>query len=624
MPKPLEHQMLTARILEVASSPSAGYAGRLFAESGAKVTKVCGADDISLYRDRKKNIVIADGERDGVKTVHSLLSQQWDIILWDSHVEPGIQMLIQGFLDGAASDTIGVFIQFSAGIFSDAEEYGLQKAAGWMELTGDPFKEPLMVGGSPATSIVGAHAACAGQFALLERIWSGRGRKIQIEALSIAVSALEGAFSDFAATGTIRTRPGNRHHALAPMAILPAADGWVFIGAPVDEKWELLERWAGLEAKTQWADSAGRLLNCMELERELAAWSAAMPGDELFNLGQMLRFPFAKVQTPEVTKQCPQLASRGFWEKANGKMYAGLPWKTESNNMVQGTKYKRSRSWNQLRIIDLTGMWSGPYCTRLYADMGVEVLKVESAVRPDGTRAEQGVSSPFFRELNRNKLGLQLDLRLDSDRAALLELVSQSDMLIENFSPRVMKNFGLDSEVLWQHNPHLIIGSLSAFGQTGPYRDYIGYGPTLECMSGLASLTYYEKGEPWLPGFAVSDIGAGIHGAFALALALLKREQDQCGFRVDVSQYETVCQFVNEENENRRFSRSFSSGTGGIESCFENYLNIYPGPTFGNQLPGMPWKSEGWQNPCNPPPHLGEHTDKIFSALCPARAKIHT
>src|SRR5699024_4616096 len=107
-----------------------------------------------------------------------------------------------------------------------------------------------------------------------------------------------------------------------------------------------------------------------------------------------------------------------------------------------------------------------------------------------------------------------------------------------------MRNFGLDCETLWKFQPKLGVISLSAFGQTGPYQNFVGYGSTLEAMSGIASLTHYSDGVPWLPGFSISDIGSGVHGAFTLACVFLQKQKKEAGFRVDLSQYETACQFV--------------------------------------------------------------------------------
>src|SRR5699024_6333417 len=260
---------------------------------------------------------------------------------------------------------------------------------------------------------------------LVERRWTKQGGLITIDALSIVVSGLEGAYSNYLATGFSRSRPGNRHHSLAPMAIMPAADGWALVGAPVDEQWELLKSWAELPDIKEWRDALNRKYHCSELEECLSNWTRHMNRQELFLDGQTFRMPFAKVQSPEELMHCPQLKHRGFWSCSSSEDgNIQLPWKINSHSVSQCTSFPAS-SWRDVRILDLTSMWSGPYCTRMFADLGAEVIKVEAPHRPDGIRANQGTAASFFRELNRNKLGIQLDLRIEADRQELLQLVRE-------------------------------------------------------------------------------------------------------------------------------------------------------------------------------------------------------
>ncbi|MFP7296467.1 CoA transferase [Neobacillus niacini] len=608
-----ETELLTGiQVLEVSEGSSGSYAGRLLAESGAFVTKVLfGNASTSDFRDVKKRIVMTASGKKSNAAVRSLLSEPWDIILWDSHSADELDQLLSSHLKSTAT-CIGIRIQFPQGVDVD-EEYTLQGLAGWMALTGEPEKPPLAVGGYSSAYLVGAHAGTAGLLALIEKSWTGIGRLVQINALTIAASALEGAISTCLASGISRSRLGNRHNKLAPMAILPAADGWAFIGAPVDEKWELLERWAGIVHRPKWSSNDSRMEDCTVLEETLGSWTQEMTREELFLTGQAFRLPFAKVQTPVELRSCPQLSARNFWNTTlSGVRGVRLPWKINASSapIKRGDIPIKKAAWKGLRILDLTSMWSGPYCTRLFADLGVEIIKVEAPHRPDGIRSNKGSKAPFFRELNRNKRGIQLDLRLESDRKRFLELVKNSDVLVENFSPRVMPNFGLTNEELWIHRPDLLIVSLSAFGQTGPYRDFVGYGPTLESMSGLAALTNDPNGNPWLPGFSISDIGAGIHGAFALAASLLLRNREGIGLSVDLSQYETACQFTADylingvEPSKPEIEVTVREVADLVNDSQITKMSI-PG---GNSVLGMPWESIGWKAPRNTPPELDYHT----------------
>lgn len=611
----LENELLTGiRILELTEGPSGGYAGRMLAVSGAQVTKLSmKSQAISSFRDTDKKVLQAMNYQELDEILGRLLCESWDIILWDSHGCNMLDQKLTTFLSDLEFCSIGVRIDFPQDIEKD-EEHALQAMGGWMDLTGEPSRPPLVIGGFPASYLVGAHAATAGLLAFLEKKWTARGRLVKVQALTIVVSALEGAYSNYISTGASRSKSGNRHHSLCPMAILPAANGWAFVGAPVDEKWELLEEWAGISHRLEWSDAKGRIADCDCLEDSLSKWTCTMTQEELFFTGQTFRMPFAKVQSLEDVKNCTQLAARQFW--SNSKRIS-LPWKINSNpkpfkNEIGNAK--KISSWKELRILDLTGMWSGPYCTRLFADLGAEVIKVEAPHRPDGIRSNKGASSPFFRELNRNKTGIQLDLRLESDYQLFLDLVATSDILIENFSPRVMANFGLTKETLWRYKPDLAIVSLSAFGQTGPYRDFVGYGPTLEAMSGLASMTSYSNGIPFLPGFSLTDLGAGIHGAFALVASLIRKENECTGLQIDLSQYEVACQFTADYLINGEIP-AMQKEPVHVNSIID-IVNSGLLPPFslsgGDPVLGLPWESKGWNAPMCPPPELNSRVSELF------------
>ncbi|MGM9922747.1 MAG: CoA transferase [Bacillus sp. (in: firmicutes)] len=614
----VEDRLLSGvKVLEITTGPSGSYAGRLFQRSGAEVMKVSyKPETFSKFSDCGKNIQYTENENEVAGAVSILLESGWDVIIWDSHCDTALDGLLRNSFEYNMNlrACMGVFIEFPVEI-DDEEEDALQAIGGWMELTGDPKKSPLAIGGYPASCLVGAHAAAAGIIALnLNRDNKKNSRFIRIDALSIVVSALEGAFSAYLATGSARGRVGNRHHAMSPMAILPCQDGWAFVGAPVDEKWQLLEAWAELPLIPEWENADGRFESCGILEESLSKWTCKMKRNDLFATGQAFRMPFAKVQTLEEVHNCPQLQARGFWSGASSeKAGINLPWKIQLNHVPNNQKNNIKNNSKHLRILDLTSMWSGPYCTRLFADSGIEVIKIEAPHRPDGIRSGQGASAPFFRELNRNKWGVQLDLTKRADRRIFLELVKNSDVVVENFSPRVMANFGLDHKELWRHHPELIILSLSAFGQTGPYRDYVGYGPTLEAMSGLASVTHYGDHKPFLPGFSISDMGAGIHAAFALAASLYYRRRNQAGIRVDASQYEAACQFVGDY-----LLGGMQSGKRKSPTKIRNLIDLandqrisrisIPG---GDSLLGMPWGSKGGNVFLKPPPMFGQHTSQL-------------
>lgn len=215
-----------------------------------------------------------------------------------------------------------------------------------------------------------------------------------------------------------------------------------------------------------------------------------------------------------------------------------------------------------LRVLALTQVFAGPYATKLLADMGAEVIKVESAARSGrgGLAREEGAVYPngepgerpynrlaYYNELNRNQLAISLDLTKSEGRDIFLSLVKVSDLVIDNFSARVMPNFGLDYGALSKVNPAIIMASMTAYGSTGPYRDYVGYATGVEAMSGLTSMTGYEGGPPLPVGVAYADPNAGLHAAFAVLAALRHRRLTGKGQFIGLSEREALTVLIGEQ-----------------------------------------------------------------------------
>ncbi len=196
---------------------------------------------------------------------------------------------------------------------------------------------------------------------------------------------------------------------------------------------------------------------------------------------------------------------------------------------------------NGLRVLDLTWVLAGPYATRLLTDFGAEVIKVQSKKTAKGAESN---STGYFNTWNRNKRSITLDLSYPEAREIALRLVKISDVVIENFSPRVKSNWGLDYEGLKEIHPGLIMLSMSAMGQTGPWRDFVGFGPTLQALSGLTYLTSFEANSPLGLGYAYSDPIAGLYAVLVLLAALECRDRTGQGLFIDLSEYEACCTLV--------------------------------------------------------------------------------
>ena len=190
--------------------------------------------------------------------------------------------------------------------------------------------------------------------------------------------------------------------------------------------------------------------------------------------------------------------------------------------------------------------------TMMLGDFGADVIKIEAPQRLDGWRGAAGLTvdrayerNPLWNAINRGKLGLSLDLASDAGRALFLRLVADADVVVENFTPRVMGNLGLGYDVLRAANPRLVMAALSGFGQTGPWRDYVAFAFPTEDVSGLAYLTGQRDGPPMLIGASVTDAMAAAMGAFAVVAALERRERARArATYIDLSQIETLTTYI--------------------------------------------------------------------------------
>ena len=193
---------------------------------------------------------------------------------------------------------------------------------------------------------------------------------------------------------------------------------------------------------------------------------------------------------------------------------------------------------SDLRVIDFTRVLAGPFGTRMLADHGAEVIKVQSAVTAAGP---QHNISGYFNTWNRNKLGITLNLSRVEGIELAKKLVGISDVVVENFSPRVMKNWGLDYTVLKGIKRDLIMLSMSAMGQTGPWRDYVGFGTTVQAFSGITYLTGFPKQGPAGVGYSYADHVGGLMGVLAILQALEHRQRTGEGQHIDLSETEAMC-----------------------------------------------------------------------------------
>jgi len=203
-----------------------------------------------------------------------------------------------------------------------------------------------------------------------------------------------------------------------------------------------------------------------------------------------------------------------------------------------------------VRMLDLSRLLPGPYCSLLFADLGAEVIKVEEPGRGDyarHTRPFWGASEigAYFLLLNRNKKSVSIDLKTEAGKAIFRRLASTADVLLESFRPGVMDRLGLGWETLRRENPRLVYCAISGYGQDGPYRNLVGHDVNYMGYAGALSVTGPREGPPLTPGVQVADLGGGaLMAAFAIAAALHHRRESGAGQFVDVSMTDGVVSWL--------------------------------------------------------------------------------
>ncbi|MEZ5420377.1 MAG: CoA transferase [Vicinamibacterales bacterium] len=196
-----------------------------------------------------------------------------------------------------------------------------------------------------------------------------------------------------------------------------------------------------------------------------------------------------------------------------------------------------------LKVLDLTRVLAGPFCTMLLGDMGADVVKIEEPERGDDTRDwapfVEGWSS-YFLGVNRNKRSLALNLKTPEGAAVLGRLIGQADVLVENLRPGTLDRLGFGYAQVSALNPRLIYASVSGFGHTGPRRDQAGYDPVMQAEAGLMDITGPADGQPSRVGVAMTDILAGLFMFSSILVALRDRDRTGRGQAIDIALFDAV------------------------------------------------------------------------------------
>ena len=440
-----------------------------------------------------------------------------------------------------------------------AEEITLYALSGLMNSTGDGARAPLNARPPLASVSAGLYGFVASAMALHRRQQDGRGECIDLSIHEAAMQNIEIALAEYAHHGRVARRNGDRH-AMVPWRTYPCRDGEAtIIGGPIRHWMKIAPRFGEAELLAPpLSTAAGRIEHRDRFEALIRPWLASQTREDLFHLGQANGLAWSYVATlPEVLRD-PQHRARDYFQVQTDdagvpRVLPGAPWRgrqlqwderplrSPSQALPPPAEMAPTQPLSGVRILDFTHDWAGPHAARVLADFGAEVIKIEFHGRLDGMRGgypERINGFPRFWQLHRNKQSLTLDLKQPDDRALCHQLVRDTDVVLENGRPGVMARLGMDYDSLRSLKPDIILVSMSAFGATGPYQGYAGYGGTLEAISGVQSLTAYAGGEnPYR--VREMDVINGMFGVAAVMSALLQRDQSGQGDHIDLSENET-------------------------------------------------------------------------------------
>lgn len=449
-----------------------------------------------------------------------------------------------------------------------ATEFTLQARSGLTGFRGDPDGPPISIGGELGEYIAGAFAAF-GALAIHRRVRrGGPGEHLDLsmlEAITLMQSS-EWLHSQLLAVGPIG-------RSLEVPSIERAKDGYVGITMVTAQQW--LDFAAMVECSEfteipQLRFQLGRWEYRDWIRERIDPWLRQRTVAEIVELSELFRLPIAPLGNGATIPDMDHLRERGvFVPNPAGFHQPRTPWLM---SVAQPPPVRATPSLGRddkidwpprqsgavtsppslplegLRIVDLTAFWAGPSATHSLAAFGADVVKVESVQRPDGIRYSGGLRTDVddwweygwvFHAMNTNKRSVTLNLQSADGIELFKTLVAQADVVIENFSPRVMDEFGLGGDTLLELNPRLVVARMPAFGLDGPWRDRVGFAPTMEQIAGLAWVTGMPDGPPVTPRGACDPL-AGVHAAFALLAALEYLDDTGRGQVVELPMIETV------------------------------------------------------------------------------------
>ncbi|PLP96523.1 CaiB/BaiF CoA-transferase family protein [Cupriavidus pauculus] len=610
-PDPAQLALGGLRVLEIGTGPALAYAGKLFADFGAEVIKVedatgdawrrmpplvdvpgGGQPESALFawlNTNKRSVVAAGGPEHDAWLAQ--LARTCDVVLDARALDAGIAVLDQPVWSVSCEPQGHVPIDIALTWFGESGPYSefagteavCRGLAGAVHGSGPVEGPPHMPHDVQTGIVVGLSAFSAAVAALLGTSQGSRRYVLSLHECIFSVVEMEaGMVQD--QRHPLRRMGVNRFCGTHPGGIYETADGWIGIFTHTLPQWKALceaigrpelgndPRFASGPERMVVADEIDAFLKPALLERTAKQWFALLgemkhPAVVVPSMATLLgqavhreRGAFVPVELDGVTFEGPVVPLRldDAGPLAGGKAPA-LGADTAFYRQAGLDRHPRQAlapapagrlPLEGIRVIDLTMGWAGPLATRTLADLGAEVIKVESTGYPDWWRGAN-FTEAFYRDrlyeknsnfnmMNRNKLGITLDLTRPEGKALLLDLVAHADAVIENYSAEVLPKLGLTYDTLRARNDRLVMVSMPAFGLGNAWSNTRAYGGTLEQASGLPCYTGHPDGPPAMTSYAYGDPIGGLNAGAAMLVALFAQRATGKGRHLNLSQVEAM------------------------------------------------------------------------------------
>lgn len=488
-----------------------------------------------------------------------------------------------------------------------ATHFTVEAASGSLLYRGLPEEVPYQAGGHIGDWTAGSFAGAAALAAVLH----GGGVHVDLsllEVMAIANSTFSDVMNSMLGRPPLVTPPRN----LESPSVEPCKDGWVGFNTNSGQMFQgflmLIERFDLLD-DINWASLQYRMEHFAEWTEIMQGWLRDHTVAETLERAAEFRVAAARVHDRHTIHDDEHLAARGVFvanpvgfaqprppyliDGSHVRPFEAAPEVGEADGVLAwdpragGAPGPSALPLAGVRILDVTSWWAGPSATGFLASLGAEVIHVESTVHPDGMRATGFMFGKedwwewghMFVAANPNKLDLTLDLSQPRGMQLLLDLVESCDAVVENFAPRVAERWGLTWEAVQARNPKAVFMRMPAFGLSGPWRERPGFAQTMEQMCGLAWVTGPLGGPPRIVRGPCDPI-AGMHGAFALLLALEEARRTGTGHFVEATMIEAAVNCAGDvlfgEQDARLGNRSPEAIVQGLYACdgFERWVAL--------------------------------------------------